>query len=194
MSQSRRPAGTPVGGQFAPTNRPEASDVQLVDDDTVGDTGPESGDERDHRETMPGCIGADYAVDEHHALTSDPALARLDQSARRLAEHLGYDYAALDAVDEHHGLTTAPGAIGLVTYDDGEHFIVVGTSVTGHGVLPFGPQVFTPNELEAEIAKASPPGKGEVCTETIDQHACRCASRRPSARNHCHTQGLGCKA
>ena len=33
MTQPRRPVGTPVGGQFAPTNRPEASGVELVDDD-----------------------------------------------------------------------------------------------------------------------------------------------------------------
>jgi hypothetical protein len=32
MTQSRRPAGTPVGGQFAPTNRPDASGIELVDD------------------------------------------------------------------------------------------------------------------------------------------------------------------
>ncbi len=35
MTQARRPAGTPVGGQFAPTNRPEASGIELVDDDPV---------------------------------------------------------------------------------------------------------------------------------------------------------------
>ena len=35
MTQARRPAGTPVGGQFAPTNRPEATGVELVDDDPV---------------------------------------------------------------------------------------------------------------------------------------------------------------
>lgn len=33
MSQARRPAGTPVGGQFAPTNRPDATGIELVDDD-----------------------------------------------------------------------------------------------------------------------------------------------------------------
>jgi hypothetical protein len=33
MSQPRRPAGIPTGGQFAPTNRPEASGIELVDDD-----------------------------------------------------------------------------------------------------------------------------------------------------------------
>ena len=32
-SQPRRPAGTPVGGQFAPTNRPEANGIELVDED-----------------------------------------------------------------------------------------------------------------------------------------------------------------
>lgn len=32
-AQPRRPAGTPVGGQFAPTNRPEATGVELVDDE-----------------------------------------------------------------------------------------------------------------------------------------------------------------
>ena len=31
--QSRRPAGTPVGGQFAPTHRPDAVGLELADDD-----------------------------------------------------------------------------------------------------------------------------------------------------------------
>lgn len=35
-AQSRVPAGVPTGGQFAPTHRPEASGVQLVDDDLAG--------------------------------------------------------------------------------------------------------------------------------------------------------------
>ena len=42
MTQARRPAGTPVGGQFAPTSRPEASGVELVDDDLVGDVADET--------------------------------------------------------------------------------------------------------------------------------------------------------
>ncbi len=37
MTQPRRPAGTPVGGQFAPTSRPEASGIELVDDDLPSD-------------------------------------------------------------------------------------------------------------------------------------------------------------
>ena len=32
-NQSRRPAGIPTGGQFAPANRPEASGQALVDDE-----------------------------------------------------------------------------------------------------------------------------------------------------------------
>ena len=35
MTQARRPAGTPVGGQFAPANRPEATGVEL-EPPTVG--------------------------------------------------------------------------------------------------------------------------------------------------------------
>ena len=35
MTQSRRPAGIPTGGQFAPTNRPEATGAGLTDDDLV---------------------------------------------------------------------------------------------------------------------------------------------------------------
>ena len=31
MTRPRRPAGTPVGGQFAPTNRPEATGIELGD-------------------------------------------------------------------------------------------------------------------------------------------------------------------
>ncbi len=37
MTQSRRPAGIPTGGQFAPTNRPEAIGVELSD---AGVSGP----------------------------------------------------------------------------------------------------------------------------------------------------------
>ena len=33
----RRPAGTPAGGQHAPTARPEAGHIRLVDDELVGD-------------------------------------------------------------------------------------------------------------------------------------------------------------
>ena len=35
MTQARRPAGVPTGGQFAPMNRPPASGIDLVDDDLV---------------------------------------------------------------------------------------------------------------------------------------------------------------
>ena len=35
MTQARKPAGIPTGGQFAPTNRPEASGIELVDDDAI---------------------------------------------------------------------------------------------------------------------------------------------------------------
>lgn len=31
-AQPRRPAGTPIGGQFAPANRPEASGLELAED------------------------------------------------------------------------------------------------------------------------------------------------------------------
>ena len=134
----RRPAGIPTGGQFAPMNRPEASGQALVDDDALGTIGS--------------------ASDPTPTLTSDPALAHLDESARRFAGHIGYDYAALDAVDEHHGLTAVPGTIGLVTYDDGKHFIVVGTRPDGYAYLPLGTDVFTPAELEAAIAKVVPAG------------------------------------
>ena len=40
MSQARRPAGTPVGGQFAPTHRPEAAGVELNDDVGMDEDGP----------------------------------------------------------------------------------------------------------------------------------------------------------
>jgi hypothetical protein len=39
--QSRRPAGTPVGGQFAPSWHPEASGIELVDDDFFELTEPD---------------------------------------------------------------------------------------------------------------------------------------------------------
>ena len=40
MSHARRPAGTPVGGQFAPTHRPEAAGVELNDDVGMDEDGP----------------------------------------------------------------------------------------------------------------------------------------------------------
>ena len=144
MTQPRRPAGTPIGGQFAPTNRPEAKGIELVDDELV-----------EVASTAP----AVEAQQPRRRLTTDPVLARLDDAGRRLAAHLGYYYAGIDAVEEHHGLITNPSTLGFVTYDAGRHFFPVGTSATGHAVLPLGPQVFTPDELEAEIAKVTPPQK-----------------------------------
>lgn len=40
MSQARRPAGTPVGGQFAPMHRPEGAGIELVDDPDEDDSAP----------------------------------------------------------------------------------------------------------------------------------------------------------
>ena len=169
MSQARRPAGTPIGGQFAPTNRPEASGIELVDDDLVGDAGPAS------------VLPAGRVVQAAHALTTNPAIARLDEAGRRLAEHLGYDYAAIDAVDEHHGLTTEPGTIGLISHDAGAHFILIGTERDGYATRPLGAGPFTPAELAVRIAEAVPsatqvtPRVGGAPRQTVPS----AASRRP---------------
>ena len=53
MSRARRPAGTPVGGQFAPVSRPEASGIELTDDvphETPVDIEPEGelGEDPEH--------------------------------------------------------------------------------------------------------------------------------------------------
>ena len=40
MTQARRPAGTPTGGQFAPTNRPEATGIELSDADAPSPARP----------------------------------------------------------------------------------------------------------------------------------------------------------
>ena len=156
MTQARRPPGTPVGGQFAPMHRPYASGIELVDDDLVVEAVRAPADQ------------SNRTTSRRRTLTADPALARLDDAGRRLAKHLGYDYADIDAVDEHHGCTTEPSTLGFVTYDEGGHFFPVGTSAIGRGVLPFGPKVFTPDELEAEIAKVIPPdetsGRGRTLT------------------------------
>ena len=184
MSQARRPAGTPVGGQFAPINRREASGVQLVDDDPVGDA------------AQAGDLAARRSRRAPHALTFDPVLAQLDQSGRRLAEHLGYDYAALDAVEVHHGLTTEPGTIGLVTYDDGKHFIVVGTKPDGHAYLPFGTDVFTPAELEEQIAETVPsatqvtPRAGGAPCQTVPS----ATSRQPQRYRQANTVREGSRS
>lgn len=140
MSQARRPAGTPVGGQFAPTDRPEATGIELVDEDLVGGAGTAGG------------LTRRRGARELDALTSDPVLAHLDGSTQRLAEHLGYAYAAIDDVDEHPGRTTEPGTLGLISYDDGEHFILVGTRHDNYACQPLGPGPFSPGELEAKIA------------------------------------------
>ena len=50
MTQARRPAGIPVGGQFAPTNRPEATGAGLTDDEVSEDPPAHLSDlERDDR-------------------------------------------------------------------------------------------------------------------------------------------------
>ncbi len=140
MNPSRRPAGTPGESQFAPTNRPKSSGVELVYDT----------DEPDRTETPAAPVAA-APVHGRPPLTANPALARLDEKGRRFAESLGYAYAAIDAVDEHHGLTTPPNTLGFVTYDDGKSFIIAGTRPDGTTIAPFGLAVFTPFELDTRI-------------------------------------------
>lgn len=41
--QPRRPPGTPAGGQFAPTSRPDATGIELIDDDLVEAAAPLEG-------------------------------------------------------------------------------------------------------------------------------------------------------
>ena len=40
MAQSRRPAGIPTGGQFSPTNRPDATGIELSEDSQPGLSAP----------------------------------------------------------------------------------------------------------------------------------------------------------
>ncbi|MHB1973758.1 MAG: DUF2958 domain-containing protein [Acidimicrobiales bacterium] len=80
MTQARRPAGTPTGGQFAPINRPAATGVELTDDDlmeasepSVAVQPPTSSTKERLAALMPLCrYGSDYnrsvasAVSDYH--------------------------------------------------------------------------------------------------------------------------------
>ena len=75
MNQSRHPAGTPVGGRFAPTNRPEPVGIELVDDDLVEAAGDDtartvlSEEMLDGFESDPRWLGSGY-LDARKHMTS----------------------------------------------------------------------------------------------------------------------------
>ena len=74
MPQARRPAGTPVGGQFAPTSRPEASGIELVDDDLARDAA---------NETVPAVLlGAANGQRSAGAVTGQPRRYRQANTVR----------------------------------------------------------------------------------------------------------------
>lgn len=80
--QPRRPAGTPVGGQFAPTNRPEAVGLELVDEDffdLIDETERGTDDPMQHPVPGPGQQGPEPPAALPFGL--DPAVL---EDARRL--------------------------------------------------------------------------------------------------------------
>ena len=80
--QPRRPAGTPVGGQFAPTNRLEAVGLELVDDDffdLADETERQADDPTQHPVPGPGQQGPEPPA--ALPLGLDPAVL---EDARRL--------------------------------------------------------------------------------------------------------------
>jgi carbonic anhydrase/acetyltransferase-like protein (isoleucine patch superfamily) len=80
---NRRPAGTPTGGQFAPTSRPEAENIELVDDevlDELTDVVPVEPDERAGRiVALDASVLDDVVIEIETALGDDSRDA--DESA-----------------------------------------------------------------------------------------------------------------
>ena len=96
--QARRPAGTPTGGQFAPTNRPEASGVDLVDDDLME------------------AAEADAAPTETPTPSIDERLAALDRFTRYGPE---YDRNVVSAIDDYYHFNR------LGEHDAAEHYLLL---------------------------------------------------------------------
>ena len=73
--QPRRPAGTPVGGQFAPTNRPEAVGLELVDEDffdLIDETERGTDDPMQHPVPGPDHPGPSVRGHQHRLTVTDP--------------------------------------------------------------------------------------------------------------------------
>ena len=122
MPQARRPAGTPTGGQFAPMNRPEATGIELNDDDLVEAVVP-----AEHSTVMPAQGPAPSQVP---AKSTEQRIAALDRYThygpeydRNVATSLGdhHHFARLGEVDNaEHYLLLAETQAGLHTWDEHE--------------------------------------------------------------------------
>ena len=115
MTQARRPAGTPVGGQFAPMHRPEAVGVELSDD-------PEGSDE-----------SVDSAPSHLSELSRDERVAamrsEIDKAMAELSNADGWR-AFLDSRAKFHSYSLAnaflichqnPDATQVAGYNDWKH-------------------------------------------------------------------------
>jgi len=87
MTQSRRPAGTPVGGQFAPTNRPRAGDLGLTDGEAAAPNRP---------------VAVSLAVDWEQLRAQKARLVELADSRSELGGDADLDgiIALLDAIQD----------------------------------------------------------------------------------------------
>ena len=114
MTQPRRPAGTPVGGQFAPGNRLEATGIELSDDDLI-----EAAMAAEHGTVTP----AQGPAPSHVAAKStEDRLAALDRCTHYGPE---YDRSVVSALSDHHHFDR------LGEHDNAEHYLLLAETRAG---------------------------------------------------------------
>ena len=108
MPQPRRPAGTPTGGQFAPTNRPEATGVELVDDFADDVTMPNAHGPNDH--------GSEGCAYDTYKLTDEERIAALVEYT---VYGQNYDRNVVSAIDDYYHFNR------LGEHDAAEHYLLL---------------------------------------------------------------------
>ena len=108
MTQPRRPAGTPTGGQFASTNRPEASGVELVDDFADHVTMPNAHGPSDH--------GSEGCAYDTYKLTDEERIAALVEYT---VYGPNYDRNVVSAIDDYYHFNR------LSEHDTAEHYLLL---------------------------------------------------------------------
>ena len=116
MTQPRRPAGTPAGGQFAPVNHPEASGIELSDDDLVE---PVEADTAPTETPAPSQVAAKTTEERLAALEH---LTHYGPDYSRVVEISLSDHRHFERLGEHdtaeHYLLLAEMQAGLRTWDE----------------------------------------------------------------------------
>ena len=114
MSRPRRPAGTPTGGQFAPTSRREATGITLTGDDLVEAIAP-----AEHDTTTP---SESSASKQAPVKTTAQRLAALSRFTDYGPEH---DRNVVSALSDHHHFAR------LGEHDNAEHYLLLAEARAG---------------------------------------------------------------